>query len=144
MNPTHTEQAGAVAVKMADGNPVVLLVTAKRAPDAWIFPKGHVEPGENERDAAVRELREEAGIDGSVIGHIGLSLVHSGGGRLLVEYFLLECVADTGPGDGRRRQWCSLVEAENTLAYGYTRTILQKARPLIEAYAAARAGDSPA
>ena len=28
----------------------------------WDFAKGHVEPGETERDAAVRELREETGI----------------------------------------------------------------------------------
>jgi 8-oxo-dGTP pyrophosphatase MutT (NUDIX family) len=28
----------------------------------WDFPKGHVEPGETELQAAVRELREETGI----------------------------------------------------------------------------------
>uniref|UniRef100_H5SF80 Bis(5'-nucleosyl)-tetraphosphatase [asymmetrical] n=2 Tax=Candidatus Bipolaricaulota TaxID=67810 RepID=H5SF80_9BACT len=28
----------------------------------WGFPKGRVEPGEDEREAALRELREEAGI----------------------------------------------------------------------------------
>jgi 8-oxo-dGTP pyrophosphatase MutT (NUDIX family) len=29
----------------------------------WNFPKGHVEPGETEQEAAIRELHEEAGID---------------------------------------------------------------------------------
>jgi len=143
MNPTHAEQAGAVVVKMNDGKPAILLVTAKRTPSSWIFPKGHVEPGESGPDTAIRELREEAGIDGSVIDRIGLSLIHSGDTRLLIEYFLLECVDETGPGDGRRRRWCSFAEAENTLTYGYARTILQKVRPLIDAYAAARSGDSP-
>lgn len=28
----------------------------------WGFPKGHIQPGETRRDAARRELREEAGI----------------------------------------------------------------------------------
>ncbi len=28
----------------------------------WGFPKGHVEPGEDEAEAAIRELHEEAGI----------------------------------------------------------------------------------
>ncbi len=28
----------------------------------WDFPKGHIEQGENERDTALRELREETGI----------------------------------------------------------------------------------
>jgi bis(5'-nucleosidyl)-tetraphosphatase len=29
----------------------------------WGFPKGHVEPGEDERAAALREIREEAGLE---------------------------------------------------------------------------------
>ena len=32
----------------------------------WGFPKGHIEPGESERTAAVREVREETGV------HVGL------------------------------------------------------------------------
>lgn len=28
----------------------------------WGFPKGHIEPGEDERTAALREIREEAGL----------------------------------------------------------------------------------
>lgn len=28
----------------------------------WDFPKGHIEEGENEKEAALRELREETGI----------------------------------------------------------------------------------
>jgi len=30
--------------------------------DVWSLPKGHVEKGENEIDAALREIREETGI----------------------------------------------------------------------------------
>jgi bis(5'-nucleosidyl)-tetraphosphatase len=29
----------------------------------WGFPKGHIEPGEDERTAALREVKEEAGLD---------------------------------------------------------------------------------
>ncbi|MCL2860147.1 MAG: NUDIX domain-containing protein [Oscillospiraceae bacterium] len=30
---------------------------------SWVFPKGHVEEGETDRDAAIRELKEETGIE---------------------------------------------------------------------------------
>src|SRR5881628_2017759 len=37
----------------------------------WSLPKGHVEAGETEGDTAVREVAEETGIRGSVVGKLG-------------------------------------------------------------------------
>jgi len=37
----------------------------------WSLPKGHVEPGETEEQTAVREVREETGILGHVVGKLG-------------------------------------------------------------------------
>ena len=37
----------------------------------WSLPKGHLEPGETEVDTAVREVAEETGIRGRVIGKLG-------------------------------------------------------------------------
>ena len=37
----------------------------------WSLPKGHLEPGETETDTAVREVAEETGIRGRVIGKLG-------------------------------------------------------------------------
>ena len=37
----------------------------------WSLPKGHVEAGETETDTAVREVAEETGIRGSVVGKLG-------------------------------------------------------------------------
>lgn len=34
-----------------------------RYPNVWDFPGGHLEPGENSRQALVRELREELGVE---------------------------------------------------------------------------------
>lgn len=33
-----------------------------RRSDAWLFPKGHVDPGESDEEAARREIAEEIGI----------------------------------------------------------------------------------
>ncbi len=37
----------------------------------WEFPGGRVEPTENPREAAVREVREETGLDVVAIGDLG-------------------------------------------------------------------------
>ncbi|MEO9363970.1 MAG: NUDIX domain-containing protein [Nitrososphaera sp.] len=52
--------AGAVVVFTSDSKPEYLLLhyTAGH----WDFPKGNIEAGETEREAAVREIREETGI----------------------------------------------------------------------------------
>lgn len=65
--------AGAV-VRDADGR--VLLVRRANEPGRglWSIPGGRVEPGESAREAAVREVREETGLDVEV-GDLLLTLV---------------------------------------------------------------------
>lgn len=134
MNKTLIEQAGAIVVRIVDSRPAVLLVTRKRSPNHWIFPKGHIEPGESGAEASKRELWEEAGIEGDVLSSIGFSVISSGTTRLLVEYFLLAYVSDKGSTDGRHRRWFGIDDAEDTLSYKYTRKILRNARPRIDSY----------
>jgi 8-oxo-dGTP pyrophosphatase MutT (NUDIX family) len=51
--------AGAVVFRRSERGIRLLLL---RAYKNWDFPKGLVEPGENELDAAKREVREETGL----------------------------------------------------------------------------------
>ncbi len=59
----------AVSAIVANANRELLLVRRAREPakDTWCFPIGFAESGEGIEDAAMRELREEAGIDGKVL-----------------------------------------------------------------------------
>lgn len=41
--------------------------------EGWVLPKGTVEAGERYEDTAIREVREEAGVQASIVKYIGKS-----------------------------------------------------------------------
>jgi diadenosine hexaphosphate hydrolase (ATP-forming) len=43
------------------------LLILKRFNGVWLFPKGHIEPGETPEIAAIREVQEESGITARII-----------------------------------------------------------------------------
>ena len=45
-----------------------IIVTSRRHPKRWIFPKGQVEPEMEDREAAINEAFEEAGVIGTIRG----------------------------------------------------------------------------
>lgn len=58
MEPVRKRSAGGIVI--GDGG-TVALVRNKNGP-AWTFPKGHVDEGETDEEAARREIREETGL----------------------------------------------------------------------------------
>jgi 8-oxo-dGTP pyrophosphatase MutT (NUDIX family) len=37
----------------------------------WALPKGHIDPGESAADTAMREVREETGVEGRLVEKLG-------------------------------------------------------------------------
>ena len=59
--------AGGVVI--GPGNKVIVV---SQSGDSWSLPKGHLEPGEDEEQAAVREIQEETGVfDVKIIDKLG-------------------------------------------------------------------------
>jgi 8-oxo-dGTP pyrophosphatase MutT (NUDIX family) len=54
--------AGAVIFKRK-GPDILFLVVYSNRNRTWGFPKGHIEKGETEKNAALREIKEETGLD---------------------------------------------------------------------------------
>ncbi|HZC88313.1 MAG TPA: NUDIX domain-containing protein [Nitrososphaera sp.] len=54
--------SGAVVFYMEEGIPEPEYLLLHYTAGHWDFPKGNIEPGENEKQAALREIREETGI----------------------------------------------------------------------------------
>jgi 8-oxo-dGTP pyrophosphatase MutT (NUDIX family) len=132
------EQAGAIVVRPGKTEPRILLVTARRNPDNWIFPKGHVEPGERLQDAAAREALEEAGVDGKVAGSAGSLSFEIGPDSYRVHYYVLTTTDLGEEREGRRFRWCRYKQALRRLTYEETKELLREAWPLVESAVAGK------
>lgn len=60
------KSAGAIVLRFEQGIPQYLLLhspsSARAKKDFWYFPKGRIEQGESETQAALREIAEETGL----------------------------------------------------------------------------------
>jgi ADP-ribose pyrophosphatase YjhB (NUDIX family) len=125
-------QAGAIAFRIVAEAPQIMLVRAKKTPEHWIFPKGHIEAGETAEIAAARELEEEAGIRGELVGPVGSLGFRFREKDISVKYYLFAFVSEVPREEKRERQWCSYDEALSILSHPDAVELLRKALPMIE------------
>ena len=128
--------AGGVVYRRSDeGVEVVLAARRTRRGDlAWGLPKGLVEPDETPEQAAVREVREETGLDADVevsLGEIRYFYVWEGVRvRKAVHFFLMRATGgDVSQHDDEMEEvrWFPLSVALRRATYKGEREVLQRA-----------------
>src|SRR5215470_7070385 len=126
---TSVPQAGGIVFRRDGDRIAILLVRAKKDPSIWIFPKGHIDPGETPEQTSVRETEEEAGVSGRVIGgRVGEPVeFHNGVELVRVEYFLIEAESESPQTDGRAKRWFPIDEAIATVAFDTAKQLLREA-----------------
>lgn len=55
------------------GKILLLYKNFKNKYEGWVLPKGTVEPGEEYKETALREVKEESGVEAEIIKYIGKS-----------------------------------------------------------------------
>ena len=115
------------------GRPKVLLVHRPRYDD-WSFPKGKVDEGETVEEAALREVREETGLECRIIRELAITSYNyrtRNKGHLkpkAVHYFLMERVSGEIQGpceEVDRSEWLEFDEAVRKLTYAQDRELLK-------------------
>ena len=127
------KSCGALVYRKKQDRLELLLIRHKNG-GHWSFPKGHVETGETEPQTALREIKEETGLD------VGLCE----GFRQSVEYFpkphvkkqVVYFLASPDGDDTVRRQeeeiseykWCLLEEGDTMVNFKNDKDLINEAR----------------
>ena len=132
---TSTEfSAGGVVVRAGQ---CIVIVPTRRAADGskvLALPKGHPDGRESSAEAALREVREEAGVQAKVVDSLGeVRYWYQRGGRRIakvVEFFLLRYVSgtvDDHDHEVEHARWVPATEAAKTLTYAGERDMVREA-----------------
>jgi 8-oxo-dGTP pyrophosphatase MutT (NUDIX family) len=135
--------AGGVAFRLTESLPQVAIISV-RPGGRWQLPKGIIDRGESPEQAALREVREEAGIETDLLAKIDTIeywYVATERGRRVryhkfVHFFLLAYRGgDVAQHDHEviEARWAGLDEALAMLAFKGERAALEKARAMIAA-----------
>jgi diadenosine hexaphosphate hydrolase (ATP-forming) len=122
------DQAGGIVLREDPAAPRFLVVRARKNPEHWIFPKGHVEPGETAEAAAVREVREEAGVAATPLAPLGAVEYEDRARTVRVQYFLLRHEREVAADESRETRWCAFDDAVALLTFPSSRDLLHAAR----------------
>jgi 8-oxo-dGTP pyrophosphatase MutT (NUDIX family) len=134
--------AGGVVFRRTDDGPEIALILVDKEKGRWQLPKGKVDEGETPEIAALRETREEAGVNAELIAPLEtVDYWYVGGDRTgrvryhkFVHFFLLEYRS----GDVRdhdheveEARWVAMQRASSMLAFASERRVMESAVELI-------------
>ena len=113
--------------------------TNRRGRLLWSLPKGHQEAGETLEQAAVREVEEETGIAGVIIGTVGtIDFWFVVEGRRIhktVHHYLMRAIGgELSDADIEVTEvaWVPLPQIQDQLAYSDERNLLDEASRLLK------------
>lgn len=132
--------AGGVVFRRHNSGLEVAL-TSREKGKIWCLPKGQVEQGESLEQTALREVREETGLQGNLIQKLDeirywyYSKWEKTRVSKLVHFYLMECLGgNTKDHDSEvdEVRWYPLEEAKQILSYKDERQVAEKAELILK------------
>ena len=125
------KSCGAVVIRRVKGGCLTLLIQHRGG--HWGFPKGHVEAQETEEETAIREIREETGLEVELDNNFRQSVIYSPREYIQKEVIYFTAITDTRetipqPEEIRRAEWFTFDEASAQLTHDNDIQILRNAQ----------------
>ena len=127
--------AGGVVYRKRGAGPMEVILCGRNRPKQWALPKGTPDPGETIEETALREVREETGLEVRIVGDLGhIEYRFSRGGirnHKRVYHYLME------PIGGATRlhdpefdvvEWFPAAEALHVMTYENEARVMERAR----------------
>jgi len=136
LSQTTATSAGGIVIRVRDGIPEFVAGMRRRERDAvtWTLPKGTPNAGETTEETAIREVREETGLDVRIVkpfDSIAYRFFQSGTRiNKTVHYFLMTAVGgDLGRHDHEFEEvrWVPFHDAGNLLTFETERALVARA-----------------
>jgi mutator protein MutT len=119
--------AGGIVKRDSPKGPLYLMVRARKNPMEWVLPKGHIEPGERPEAAAVREVREESGVEATIVSPLGTMEYDFGGEHCRVGIYLMRFVREGPSQEGRIVAWHAIESALVSSPFPEVHALLMRA-----------------
>ena len=136
---TAEYSSGGVVYRRGEAGYEFVAVQRARHGD-WSLPKGHIEAGESREEAAIREVKEETGIEARIVGDLQEVVYFyrrskEGLTRKSVYYYLMEAVTEElgGPNwEVSEARWVPMSEADGLLSYANDKETVRLAVKALE------------
>ena len=140
--PVRDQVSAGGVVFRGEGGGIEVVIVAVGGQNRWQLPKGLVEGGEKPEITAVREAREEAGVESEVVQHLdtieywyaGLDAGERVRFHKRVHFYLLRYLAgDTRDHDWEvnEARWVPIDEATQQLTFDSERSVMERAANLL-------------
>lgn len=144
METVHQVSAGGVAFQEVEGRFEIALIKTS-SEGRWQLPKGIIDTGETPEVAALREVREEAGLSCEIVDRLDVIeywfvAAYDGGPKTRyhkkVHFFLMRFIegnVDDHDDEVSEARWVEIGEAERMLEFESEKNVVRIAQKALEA-----------